>query len=43
MKVLSEMLGHASITTTYDTYAHVLPEMQADASQRVGNVLFGVL
>lgn len=28
VKVVSEMLGHASITITLDTYSHVLPDMQ---------------
>ena len=27
-KVVSEMLGHASIAITLDTYSHVLPNMQ---------------
>ena len=31
MKVVSEMLGHASITITLNTYAHVLPDMQDSA------------
>ena len=30
-KVISERLGHASITITLDTYSHVLPGMQEDA------------
>ena len=33
-KVVSERLGHASITLTLDTYSHVLPSMQ----QRARNV-----
>jgi integrase len=31
-KVVSEMLGHASVAFTLDTYSHVLPEMQAQAA-----------
>ena len=31
-KVVSEMLGHASITITLDTYSHVLPDMQDSAA-----------
>jgi integrase len=27
-KVISEMLGHANVTVTLDTYSHVLPHMQ---------------
>ncbi len=30
-KVVSEMLGHASIAITLDTYSHVLPDMQDSA------------
>jgi integrase len=30
-KIVSEMLGHASITITLDTYSHVLPNMQDSA------------
>jgi hypothetical protein len=35
-KVVSEMFGHASITITFNTYFHVLPDMQdstADAME----------
>lgn len=32
-KVVSERLGHASITLTLDTYSHVLPSMQQAASE----------
>ena len=31
-KVVSEMLGHASITITLNTYSHVLPDMQHSAA-----------
>ena len=30
-KVVSEMLGHATIAITLDTYSHVLPNMQDSA------------
>jgi integrase len=30
-KVVSEMLGHATIAITLDTYRHVLPNMQHSA------------
>ena len=30
-KIVSEMLGHASIAITLDTYSHVLPNMQDSA------------
>lgn len=40
-KVVSERLGHASITLTLDTYSHVLPGMQESASDKLGDMLFG--
>ena len=40
-KVVSERLGHAGITLTLDTYAHVLPGMQKKAAERLENLLFG--
>jgi integrase len=40
-KVASERLGHASITMTLDTYSHVMPGMQRDASDKVEELLFG--
>lgn len=40
-KIVSERLGHASIVLTLDTYSHVLPNMQKDASARLGTVLYG--
>jgi integrase len=30
-KIVSQMLGHASIAITLDTYSHVLPNMQDSA------------
>ncbi len=30
-KVVSEMLGHATIAITLDTYSHVMPNMQSSA------------
>ena len=32
MKVVSEILGHASVTITLNTYSHVLPDMQDSAA-----------
>ena len=34
-KVVQEMLGHATIAITMDTYSHVLPNMQRDAVDRL--------
>jgi len=38
--VVSERLGHASITLTLDTYSHVLPSMQQAASDKLEKMLF---
>jgi integrase len=38
-KVVSEMLGHASIAITLDTYSHVLPTMQESAAEAMEDVL----
>ena len=34
-KVVQERLGHATISTTLDTYSHVLPGLQEAAANRV--------
>lgn len=39
VKVVSERLGHGSTAITNDTYAHVLPTMQADAVKRLDRLL----
>ena len=31
-KVVQEVLGHATIAVTMDTYSHVLPHMQREAA-----------
>jgi integrase len=38
-KVVSEMLGHASIAITLDTYSHVLPDMQDSATAAMDGAL----
>jgi integrase len=40
VKVVSERLGHARVSITLDTYAHVLPDMQEEAVEAVGAILF---
>ena len=40
-KVVPEMLGHASITLTMDTYSHVLPGMQEESAARLNELLAG--
>ena len=38
-KVVSERLGHASITLTLDVYSHVLPDMQKAAIDKLESIL----
>jgi len=40
-KVVSERLGHASIVLTLDTYSHVLPTMQKEATDKIEKLMFG--
>ncbi|MGI8670402.1 MAG: tyrosine-type recombinase/integrase [Aridibacter sp.] len=40
-KVVSERLGHASIVITLDTYSHVLPTMQKEATEKLERMLYG--
>ena len=39
VKVVSELLGHASIKITLDIYSHVLPDMQEQAVRAMDNLL----
>jgi integrase len=38
-KIASEMLGHANIAITLDTYSHVLPDMQEKAARSLEDAL----
>ena len=38
-KIVQEMLGHANISMTMDTYSHVLPDMQEKAVDAMDDVL----
>ena len=38
-KCVQQILGHAQITLTLDTYSHVLPSMQEGAVSRLGELL----
>ena len=40
-KVVSERLGHSTITLTLDTYSHVVPGLDADAAARLEWVMQG--
>jgi integrase len=39
-KVVSEMLGHASVSITLDIYSHVMPDMQQDAAAAMARLLY---
>ena len=38
-KIVQEMLGHANISMTMDTYSHVLPDMQEKAVSAMEDAL----
>ena len=38
-KVVSEALGHSSVTITLDLYSHVLPNMQDELAGAIANLL----
>jgi integrase len=40
-KVVSEALGHSSISITMDTYSHVMPSMSQAAADAIDAVLGG--
>jgi integrase len=39
VKVVSEMLGHADVSTTLSIYAHVLPDMQSETASAMDEAL----
>jgi len=41
-KVVQERLGHSDITLTLNTYSHVLPAMQEEATEKVDQLLTGI-
>lgn len=41
LKVVSESMGHADVSTTLRTYAHVVPAQRTDLANSVGAALFG--
>jgi integrase len=40
-KIVSERLGHSSVSITLDIYSHVLPSMQRDAAEAVAALVAG--
>lgn len=39
-KIVSERLGHSTVTLTLDTYSHVAPHLQQTASERLDEMIF---
>jgi integrase len=39
-RVVMEVLGHAQMRTTTDTYSHVMPALGRDAADRMGGALW---
>ena len=39
-KVVSERLGHATVSITLDTYSHVIPAMQEEAAALIAGLVF---
>jgi integrase len=39
VSVVSERLGHAKVSMTYDVYSHVIPGQQRDAAETMGALL----
>jgi integrase len=39
LRVIMGILGHSTITLTANTYAHLMPELQADAAARMDRLL----
>lgn len=40
-KVISERLGHATVSITLDTYSHAVPALEEEAAEKVAAVVFG--
>ena len=40
-KVVSDRLGHSTISITLDIYSHVTPTLDADAAATVASQIFG--
>ena len=38
-RIVSEVLGHATVSITLDTYSHLLPNMQDHAAQALDDAL----
>jgi integrase len=38
-KVVSDLLGHSTVSITLDIYSHVLPHLQEEAARAMGDLL----
>lgn len=43
IKVVSERLGHASVEITYNTYIHILPNLQETAAKKMNDIFPGFI
>lgn len=41
VKVVSERLGHSTVSMTLDTYSHAIPAMEEEAAAKVARLVFG--
>ena len=40
-KIVSERLGHSTVSLTLDVYSHAIPHMQKDAAEQIASLVFG--
>jgi integrase len=40
-KIVTERLGHSSVSITLDLYSHVIPGLQAEAAEKLGEMILG--
>ena len=40
-RVVMETLGHSTFKLTMDTYSHVIPQVQREAADQMGEILGG--
>jgi integrase len=40
-KTVSRAAGHSTVAFTLDTYQHVLPQVEKEAAEKIGKMLFG--
>lgn len=41
-KIVQEILGHANISMTFDTYSHVLPDTKKESMQLMNDLFIGI-